>query len=110
MRARTLPLLAAICALLFALVPQLAMAQARANHIAARLVADGPVEPGRPLTIAIAFDPQPGWHGYWSNPGDAGYGMELKWQLPAGWQAEEPQYPVPQKLVIGGLIDRKSVV
>ena len=59
MRARTLPLLAAIWALLFALVPQVALAQARANHIAARLVAEGPVEPGKPLTLAIAFDPQP---------------------------------------------------
>lgn len=105
MRARFLPLLAAICALIAAFVPGLAAAQERANHIAARLVADGPVRPGEPLTLAIAFDPAPGWHGYWSNPGDAGYGMELKWQLPDGWQAGAPQYPVPQRLVIGGLMN-----
>ncbi|ANY19742.1 Thiol:disulfide interchange protein DsbD precursor [Tsuneonella dongtanensis] len=104
-RARTLPLLAAICALIAALLPGFALAQERANHIAARLVAEGPVEPGRPLTLAIAFDPEPGWHGYWSNPGDAGYGMELDWQLPEGWQAGESQYPVPRKLVIGGLMN-----
>ncbi len=109
MRARTLPLLAAICALLTVLVPGMAMAQAlpqvRANHIAARLVTEGPVRPGEPLSLAIAFDPQPGWHGYWKNPGDAGYGLTLDWRLPKGWLAGELQYPVPQQLVIGGLMN-----
>lgn len=105
MRARTLPLLAAICAMLAALFPNAAIAQAKQNNIAARLVAEGPVRPGEPLTLAIAFDPQPGWHGYWANPGDAGYGMELAWQLPQGWAAGETQYPVPQRLVIGGLMN-----
>ena len=105
MRARTLPLLAAICALIAVLLPSLAVAQPRANHIAARLVAEGPVRSGEPLTLAVAFDPQPGWHGYWKNPGDAGYGMTLDWRLPAGWRAGEPHYPVPQRLVIGGLMN-----
>lgn len=82
-----------------------AHAQERQNHIAARLVSAGPVEPGKPLTLAIAFDPEPGWHGYWSNPGDAGYGMELDWDLPEGWKPGPAQYPVPQKLVIGGLMN-----
>ena len=105
MRARLLPLLAVICALLAGLLPATATAQTGLNYIDARLVADGPVRPGEPLTLAIAFAPEPGWHGYWSNPGDAGYGMELKWSLPEGWRAKEPQYPVPQRLVIGGLMN-----
>ena len=105
MRARTLPLLAAICALLAVLFPGIAQAQSRANHIAARLVAEGPVRPGAPLTLAIAFEPEAGWHGYWKNPGDAGYGLTLDWTLPAGWRAGDPQYPVPQQLVIGGLMN-----
>jgi DsbC/DsbD-like thiol-disulfide interchange protein/cytochrome c biogenesis protein CcdA len=105
MRARILPLLAAISALLAVLFPSVTAAQARENNIAARLVAEGAAAPGQTLTLAIAFDPDPGWHGYWSNPGDAGYGMELDWQLPAGWRADRPQYPVPQKLVIGGLMN-----
>jgi len=94
-----------LAVLLATLVSGHAGAQERANHIAARLVAAGPAEPGKPLTLAIAFDPQPGWHGYWSNPGDAGYGMELGWALPTGWRAGERQYPVPQRLVIGGLMN-----
>jgi DsbC/DsbD-like thiol-disulfide interchange protein/cytochrome c biogenesis protein CcdA len=105
MRARTLPLLAAICALLAVLLPSAVMAQPRANHIAARLVAEGPVRPGQTLTLAIAFEPGAGWHGYWENPGDAGYGLTLDWKLPEGWRAGEPQYPVPQQLIIGRLMN-----
>ena len=28
--------------------------------------------------------PNPGWHGYWLNPGDAGLPMDVQWQLPRG--------------------------
>ena len=57
------------------------------------------------MTLAIHFTPAPGWHGYWSNPGDAGDGMTLDWHLPAGWKAGEPQYPVPRELSIAGLMN-----
>jgi DsbC/DsbD-like thiol-disulfide interchange protein/cytochrome c biogenesis protein CcdA len=78
---------------------------AAGNHIAAELVAEAPAAPGGELTLALLFTPEPGWHGYWSNPGDAGYGMELGWTLPDGWQAGEPQYPVPERLLISGLMN-----
>jgi thiol:disulfide interchange protein len=78
---------------------------ARGNHIAAELVAAGPVVPGEPLELALLFRPQPTWHGYWKNPGDAGLGMTLDWQLPQGWSAGEPLYPVPHKLLIAGLMN-----
>lgn len=76
-----------------------------ANHMAAELIPEGPAAPRKPVTVAIHFTPEKGWHGYWSNPGDAGYGLELDWHLPQGWKAGEPQYPVPQELVIGGLMN-----
>jgi len=78
---------------------------AKANNIAAELVAQGPVKPGEELELALLFRPQPGWHGYWSNPGDAGLGMTLDWQLPEGWEAGQPLYPVPQTLLIAGLMN-----
>jgi cytochrome c biogenesis protein CcdA len=31
--------------------------------------------------------------------------MTLDWHLPPGWKAGEPRYPVPQQLVIGGLMN-----
>jgi DsbC/DsbD-like thiol-disulfide interchange protein/cytochrome c biogenesis protein CcdA len=83
-----------------------ALAQpALANHMAAELVAEGPAAPGKPVTLAIHFTPEPGWHGYWSNPGDAGYGLELDWRLPGGWKAGAVDYPVPRMLTIGGLMN-----
>lgn len=109
MRARTMPFsagwrrLAAILVLLAAAVAGQA-AQARTN-IAAELVAESAAVPGETLELALHFRPDPGWHGYWANPGDAGYGMVLDWRLPAGWQAGEPEYPVPQTLLIGELMN-----
>ncbi|MEC8714924.1 MAG: thioredoxin family protein [Pseudomonadota bacterium] len=70
------------------------------------LVAEGAPQSGERWMLALHFRPStPEWHGYWSNPGDAGLGMQLEWDLPAGWSAGEPLYPLPQRLVIGGLMN-----
>jgi len=95
-------LLAFLLAALFC-VP--AEAQQARNHIAAELVAEGPAAPGGKVQFAIAMRPEKGWHGYWSNPGDAGLGMQLDWSLPPGWQAGTPEYPVPRTLLISGLMN-----
>ena len=76
------------------------------DNIRAELIADGPPQRGGEWLLALHFTPLSGeWHGYWSNSGDAGLGMTLDWDLPAGWSAGEPLYPVPQRLVIGGLMN-----
>ncbi|MGB3739820.1 MAG: thioredoxin family protein [Pontixanthobacter sp.] len=78
----------------------------RTNNIRASLIAESGVEAGETLYLAIHFEPVGDeWHGYWRNPGDAGYGMELNWSLPPGWEAGEPVYPVPTRLLIGGLMN-----
>ncbi|MXO64983.1 protein-disulfide reductase DsbD family protein [Altericroceibacterium endophyticum] len=76
-----------------------------ANHIAAELVATPSAQKDGDWTLALHFTPAPGWHGYWRNPGDAGYGMRLGWTLPEGWSVGEPLYPVPQTLLIAGLMN-----
>jgi len=109
MRASTMPLLRALFALLALTLALPSSAQLQppqpARHLAAELIAEGPAAPGETLTLALKFTPDPGWHGYWSNPGDAGYGMRLEWDLPEGWNAGEPLYPVPHKLLIAGLMN-----
>ncbi|HEY7807684.1 MAG TPA: protein-disulfide reductase DsbD domain-containing protein [Croceibacterium sp.] len=90
-----------LLALLLAVLAQPALA----NHMAAELVPEGAVGPGKTVTVAIHFTPEKGWHGYWENPGDAGYGMDLQWRLPFGWSAGKPEYPVPQTLEIAGLMN-----
>ena len=94
-----------LVALLLAWALALLATPALANHMGAELVPEGPAAPGKPVMLAIHFTPEKGWHGYWSNPGDAGYGMDLKWHMPEGWKAGEPQYPVPQTLSIAGLMN-----
>ncbi|MBF7012654.1 protein-disulfide reductase DsbD family protein [Novosphingobium resinovorum] len=73
------------------------------THIAAELLA-GPVKDGK-ATLAIRMTPEAGWHGYWLNPGDAGLGMQLSWDVPEGVKTGQPRYPVPQTLVVQGLMN-----
>ena len=81
------------------------VAHAQDTNIAARLVAEGPAPAGETVMLAIEMRPDPGWHGYWSNPGDAGLGMQLNWTLPKGAVAGEMRYPVPSTLLISGLMN-----
>ena len=75
-------------------------------HIAMRLVAETErPAPGSEVTIAFASDPQPGWHGYWKNGGDAGLETQLAWSLPDGVTAGTMRYPVPGRLLIAGLMN-----
>jgi thiol:disulfide interchange protein len=61
--------------------------------------------PGSTVTLAITMRPDAGWHGYWSNPGDAGEGLSLDWKLPAGVSAGTPRFPVPETLIISGFMN-----
>ncbi|MEA3009937.1 MAG: hypothetical protein QOJ91_1629 [Sphingomonadales bacterium] len=60
---------------------------------------------GSKVTLALVMTPKPGWHGYWRNPGDAGVGARIAWQLPEGAVAGPIQYPVPDRLIIQGLMN-----
>ena len=76
------------------------------NHIAVALVPESLAPaPGTVTTIAIAMTPEPGWHGYWRTPGDAGLPSKFAWTFPAGTSAGEARYPVPGRLLIGGLMN-----
>ncbi len=60
---------------------------------------------GKQLWIGIRFDLQDGWHTYWTNPGDSGEPPRIEWQLPAGFQASEIQWPHPVRLPLASLAD-----
>jgi len=80
-------------------------ALAAPNHIAAELLSESAAAPGSTVTLAVRMTPAPGWHGYWQNPGDAGLGMTLDWTLPVGASAGPLAYPVPQPLLVSGLMN-----
>jgi thiol:disulfide interchange protein len=70
------------------------------------LVAGGAVPAaGGKVPIAIRMVPKPGWHGYWKNPGDAGFENSFEWRLPKGASIGAFRYPVPKRLIIGGLMN-----
>jgi len=83
----------------------IAPALAQARGIEPRLVAEGPVAPGGEIELAIQMKTQPGWHGYWLNPGDAGLPMDVKWQLPPGYSVGPLRYPVPTRLTVAGIMN-----
>ncbi|WP_068861893.1 protein-disulfide reductase DsbD family protein [Erythrobacter dokdonensis] len=76
------------------------------ENIAVALFAEGKPKAGGERMLALRFTPKSEeWHGYWSNPGDAGQGMRLELSLPEGWEMGAPLYPVPQQLTISGLMN-----
>ena len=76
------------------------------ENMGVALFADGMPRAGEEWMLARRFTPSaPEWHGYWSNPGDAGLGMVVDLDLPEGWVAGEALYPVPETLVISGLMN-----
>lgn len=92
---------------LFALISAPAAAQVapRQNAIQPELIAEGPATPGGEVELAILMHTSPGWHGYWVNPGDAGLPMTIEWQLPKGAGLEPLRFPVPDKLLVAGIVN-----
>ncbi|HET9638371.1 MAG TPA: protein-disulfide reductase DsbD domain-containing protein, partial [Allosphingosinicella sp.] len=60
---------------------------------------------GSKVALALVMSPRPGWHGYWLNPGDAGVGTRIAWRLPEGAEAGPIRFPVPERLIIQGLMN-----
>ncbi len=75
------------------------------THIHAALVAERAAHPGETISVALVMQPDKDWHGYWSNPGDAGLPPALDWTLPKGASIGTMQFPVPQTLLVAGLMN-----
>ena len=87
-------------------LPSHAQPSGVSTNIAASLAAETSAPaPGKGTNIAIHFKPAPGWHGYWLNPGDAGFPSQFEWVLPKGVSITAPRFPVPERLVISGLMN-----
>jgi DsbC/DsbD-like thiol-disulfide interchange protein len=63
------------------------------------------VAPGQPFRIGLRQRLAPGWHTYWTNPGDAGTPPELALTLPEGATAGEIQWPAPHRIPFGPLVN-----
>jgi len=45
------------------------------------------------------------WHTYWTNPGDSGAAPDIKWTAPEGVSVSEFQYPHPERIPYGPLMN-----
>ncbi|HSO06459.1 MAG TPA: thioredoxin family protein [Pelomicrobium sp.] len=81
-------------------------APVQAPHIEAELVAESRhVRPGEPLTVAVRLRMEEHWHTYWINAGDSGLATQLRWSLPEGFAAGPIQWPAPQRIPVGPLVN-----
>jgi len=78
----------------------------KAQHLTAELVsASTSIAPGGTLQAGLVFTLDPRWHVYWINAGDAGEPPKITWTLPFGITAGPLQFPIPQRLPNGPLMD-----
>ncbi len=83
-----------------------APAEVAAPHVTVSLlVPPAQIYPNQNFTAGLDFRMEPGWHVYWINAGDSGEPPTAKWELPAGVSAGPMQFPAPQRLPLGPLMD-----
>ena len=56
------------------------------------------------ILVGLKFKLNPGWHTYWENPGDAGAGATVVWELPPNFTATEILWPGPKKIPVEPLM------
>ena len=78
----------------------------KAPHLTAELTTLRPqIAPGGTAQAGLVLTLEEHWHVYWSNAGDSGEPPKIVWTLPAGITADPPQFPPPQRLPLGPLMD-----
>jgi DsbC/DsbD-like thiol-disulfide interchange protein len=78
----------------------------KAQHLTAELVTLGPaIAPGGTQVVGLVLTLEEHWHVYWMNAGDSGEPPKIAWTLPAGITAGPMQFPIPQRLPLGPLMD-----
>jgi len=89
-----------------------ALAEERA--VTASLIAEQEsIQPGKPFWLGVRLQMAPGWHTYWKNSGDSGLPTRVTWKLPPGFQPGPLQWPAPERLGSGPIVDygyQKDVV
>jgi len=81
-------------------------APVKTDHVTADLIAEpGTLRPGQTLWVMLHLKLKEGWHTYWKNPGDSGQPPEITWTLPDGVTAGDIEWPYPEPLPYGPLLN-----
>ncbi|HEY2628676.1 MAG TPA: protein-disulfide reductase DsbD domain-containing protein [Usitatibacter sp.] len=84
----------------------LAASTLKTEHVEAELVTDdASAQPGKSTLVGLKLRMARDWHTYWKNPGDSGLPTKIQWTLPEGWKAGDIQWPYPQPLPVGPLLN-----
>lgn len=94
-----------ITAMLMLLIPLATVAQQEPKVQVSLVAEDTAVRAGEPFRVALIQDIEPGWHTYWKNPGDSGAPTEVLWDLPSGFTAGDIQWPWPERVPYGPLVN-----
>ena len=71
-------------------------AAAEESHVKASLVADAAeLRAGESFHLGVLLEPEPGWHVYWRNPGEAGLATEVRLFSAGGFEIGELGWPIP---------------
>lgn len=73
-------------------------------HVRVELITDR-AAPGHGMRLGLKFDLDKNWHIYWLNPGDSGGPPEVAWTFPPGLMATGIEWPAPERIDIGGLVN-----
>lgn len=93
-----------VLALLLAGSAPAALAADPARYMSAELIAESlSPAPGSTILVGLRLTPKPGWHGYWSNPGDAGFAPSVAWNAPAGVTFGPLLHPAPRLISAAGI-------
>ncbi|HEY1805722.1 MAG TPA: thioredoxin family protein [Terracidiphilus sp.] len=77
-----------------------------AQHLSVQLVSkENGVKFLDTIHAGLYFKLDPGWHVYWSNPGDSGEPPRIDWNLPKTITPGPMQFPAPKRLPLGPLMD-----
>lgn len=79
-------------------------AAASPPYIEVKLVAESAApKAGHSILVGLQMNPRPGWHGYWSNPGESGLAPVVRWTAPRGVQFGPLQHPAPTLMRVMGM-------
>ena len=59
--------------------------------------------PGSTFVVGFRIVPAPGWHSYWSNPGDSGIAPTIQWKAMPGVRFGPLLHPAPTLLKVAGI-------
>ncbi len=78
----------------------------KAQHLTAEMQSLGPaIAPGETQEVGLVLTIDEHWHVYWINAGDSGEPPKITWKLPPGITAGPMQFPIPERLPLGPLMD-----